>query len=59
MTADTDSDFLDEVIQERGSRNPAFPAMVDEAYGRRLLLRQLAEAREAESHRGRRPDGHV
>jgi ribosome-binding protein aMBF1 (putative translation factor) len=42
-----ESDFLDEVIEERSIHNPAFPAMVDEAYERRLLLRQLAEARKA------------
>ena len=42
-----ESDFLDEIIEERSARNPAFPAMVDEAYERRLLLRRLAEARKA------------
>jgi ribosome-binding protein aMBF1 (putative translation factor) len=42
-----ESDFLDEIIEERSAHNPAFPAMVDEAYERRLLLRQLAEARKA------------
>ncbi len=43
----TEADFLDEVIEERRTYNPAFPAMVDEAYERRLLLRQLAEARKS------------
>jgi len=47
MHNDTEGDFLDEVIEERRTHNPAFPAMVDEAYERRLLLRQLAEARKA------------
>jgi ribosome-binding protein aMBF1 (putative translation factor) len=47
MHDDTDGDFLDEVIEERRTHNPAFPAMVDEAYERRLLLRQLAEARKS------------
>lgn len=47
MHDDTAGDFLDEVIQERRTRNQAFPAMVDEAYERRLLLRQLAEARKS------------
>lgn len=47
MPEDEDTDFLDEIIQERSGENPAFPAMVDEAYNRRLLLRQLAEARKA------------
>lgn len=42
-----ETDFLDEIIEERAANNPAFPAMVDEAYERRLLLRQLAEARKA------------
>jgi ribosome-binding protein aMBF1 (putative translation factor) len=40
-------EFLDEVIEERSAHNPAFPAMVDEAYDRRVLLRQLAETRKA------------
>src|SRR5947209_12605053 len=47
MHNDSEGDFLDEVIQDRRTRNPAFPAMVDEAYERRLLLRQLAEARKS------------
>jgi DNA-binding transcriptional regulator YiaG len=47
MHDDTEGDFLDEVVEERRTRNPSFPAMVDEAYERRLLLRQLAEVRKA------------
>jgi ribosome-binding protein aMBF1 (putative translation factor) len=43
----TEDDFLDEVIEERRTNNPAFRAIVDEAYERRLLLRQLAEARKS------------
>ena len=43
----SEGDFLDEIIEERRTHNPGFPAMVDEAYERRLLLRQLAEARKA------------
>jgi DNA-binding transcriptional regulator YiaG len=46
-TAKSDIDFLDEVIQERTAMNPAFTVMVEEAYQRRLLLRQIAEARKA------------
>jgi len=44
---DHDTDFLDEIIEERTASNPASTAMVEEAYQRRLLLRQLAEARKA------------
>lgn len=47
MDDNPEDDFLNEVIGERGARNLAFPAMVDEAYERRLLLRRLAEARKA------------
>jgi ribosome-binding protein aMBF1 (putative translation factor) len=47
MNDNPEGDFVDEVIEERRTRNPAFPAMVDEIYERRLLLRQLAEARKA------------
>ncbi len=43
----TPTDFLDEIIEERTAMNPAFPATVEEVYQRRLLLRQLAEARKA------------
>jgi ribosome-binding protein aMBF1 (putative translation factor) len=42
-----DIDFLDEVIQERSKKDPAFPLMVEEAYQRRILLRRLADARRA------------
>ena len=47
MCENNDIDFLDEVVQERSVRNPAFPVMVEEAYRRRALLRQIAEARKA------------
>ena len=47
MHDDADDDFLDHLIEERRTHNPVFPAMVDNAYERRLLLRQLAEARKA------------
>lgn len=47
MDNNTERDFLDEFIEERRARNLAFPAMVDEAYERRILLRRLAEARKA------------
>jgi ribosome-binding protein aMBF1 (putative translation factor) len=43
----TEDDFLDEVIEERRTNNPAFRAIVDGAYERRILLRQLAVARKA------------
>jgi ribosome-binding protein aMBF1 (putative translation factor) len=52
LSDDNDTDFLDEVIGERAAKNPVFPAMVEEAYLRRLLLRQLAEARK-EAHLSR------
>jgi ribosome-binding protein aMBF1 (putative translation factor) len=44
---DTNTDFIDEIIEERTARNPAFATMVDEAYHRRVLLREIAEARKA------------
>jgi DNA-binding transcriptional regulator YiaG len=44
---DNDTDFLAEIVEERSASNPEFAAMVDEAYRRRLLLRQIAEARKA------------
>lgn len=47
MTGDEDMDFLDEIIQKRTAKNPAFAEMVDEAYERRVLLRKIAEARKA------------
>lgn len=47
MAHSDEIDFLEEVIEERTAKNPAFPAMVDEAYDRRVLLRKIAEARRA------------
>lgn len=41
-------DFLDEVIEERTTRNPAFPRLVEEASRRRAQLRELAAVRAAE-----------
>jgi hypothetical protein len=41
---DNDADFLDEIIEERSATNPTFSPMVDEAYERRLLLRDSAES---------------
>jgi ribosome-binding protein aMBF1 (putative translation factor) len=38
-------DDLDELIADRARRNPAFPAMVDEARARREILRELTQAR--------------
>jgi ribosome-binding protein aMBF1 (putative translation factor) len=38
-------DELDKFIAERAKRNPAFPAMVDEALAARELLRELTQAR--------------
>jgi ribosome-binding protein aMBF1 (putative translation factor) len=42
------ADFLDEVIAERTAKNPAFPALVEQAQIRRELLRALASEREAQ-----------
>ncbi|MGH2754173.1 MAG: helix-turn-helix domain-containing protein [Actinomycetota bacterium] len=39
-------DFLDEIIEESTKKNPRFPEMVDAAYRRRVLLRELAAKRE-------------
>jgi ribosome-binding protein aMBF1 (putative translation factor) len=39
-------DFLDELIDEGARRDPRFPKMVDAAYERRRLLRDLAARRE-------------
>jgi ribosome-binding protein aMBF1 (putative translation factor) len=39
-------DFLDEVVGERGRRNPAFPELVEAARRRRQLLRELGTKRE-------------
>lgn len=40
-------DFLDELIEERTRRNPAFPDLVAEAEQRRALARKLVEQRKA------------
>jgi len=39
-------DFLDEIVDERSERNPAFPELVEAAVRRRQLLRELAARRE-------------
>lgn len=39
-------DFLDEIIEEGTKKDPRFPEMVEAAYRRRVLLRELAEKRE-------------
>jgi ribosome-binding protein aMBF1 (putative translation factor) len=39
-------DFLDEIIEEGTKKNPRFPEMVEAAYRRRVLLRELAAKRE-------------
>jgi DNA-binding transcriptional regulator YiaG len=39
-------DFLEEIIEERTSQNPAFPRLVAEADARRKLARKLAALRE-------------
>jgi transcriptional regulator with XRE-family HTH domain len=41
-----DRDFLDEFIDDRTRRNPAFPALVEAAERRRELLHALARKRE-------------
>lgn len=43
---DNERDFLDELIEERTKKNPAFPQMVEAATRRRKLLRTLAESRQ-------------
>ncbi len=43
----TPTDFLNELVKERTAMNPAFTGMVEDDYQRRLLLRQLMEARKA------------
>jgi ribosome-binding protein aMBF1 (putative translation factor) len=43
---DRRQDFLDEIVDERGERNPEFPELVDAALRRRRLLRELAARRE-------------
>jgi len=40
------SDFLDEIIEESTKKNPEFPELVDAAYGRRRLLKELVRKRE-------------
>lgn len=40
-------DFLDEIIEERTRSTPDFPAMVEEAFQLRVLLRELGDARRA------------
>jgi len=40
-------DFLQEIVDERTARNPAFPDLVAEARHRRELARSLAERRQA------------
>jgi Helix-turn-helix len=42
----SDRDFLDEIVDERTERNPAFPSLVGAAERRRRLLRALAHERE-------------
>lgn len=42
----TKKDFLDELIDEGTKRDPKFREMVDAAYERRRLLRELAAKRE-------------
>ena len=39
-------DFLDEIIEESTQEDPGFPEMVEAAYQRRVLLRELANKRE-------------
>lgn len=40
-------DFLDEIIDERTTANPEFPALLDAAIRRRKLLEQLTAKRKA------------
>jgi ribosome-binding protein aMBF1 (putative translation factor) len=39
-------DFLDEIVDERSTRNTEFPELVEAALRRRQLLRELATKRE-------------
>src|SRR3954463_11283011 len=39
-------DFLDEIVDERSTRDPEFPELVEAALRRRQLLRELATKRE-------------
>jgi ribosome-binding protein aMBF1 (putative translation factor) len=41
-----EEDFLTEIIRERTTKNPNFPALVEAASQRRELLRALAKERE-------------
>jgi ribosome-binding protein aMBF1 (putative translation factor) len=41
-------DFLDEMIAEHSSREPRFPALLEQASARRTQLRALAELRAAQ-----------
>lgn len=41
-----DKDFLDEIVGERTQRSPEFPDLVEAAFARRQLLRELASKRE-------------
>lgn len=41
-----EKDFLDEIIEDGTKKNPRFPEMVEAAYRRRVLLRELAAERE-------------
>lgn len=40
-------DFLEELIEEGAQKDPSFPAMVDAAYERRRLFRELKQKRDA------------
>jgi hypothetical protein len=41
-------DFLDEIVEERSTRNPDFPGLVDAAARRRKLLKELGAMRESQ-----------
>lgn len=43
---DSERDFLDEVVEGRTEKNPAFPQMVEAASRRRRLIRALTERRQ-------------
>lgn len=40
-------DFLEEIVEERTTKNPDFPRLVEEAEARRRFARTLAQRREA------------
>jgi DNA-binding phage protein len=42
---DQGPDFLDELIEDGARQDSGFPAMVDAAHGRRVLMRRLGELR--------------